>query len=198
MDPLYLFVFLGLFTPGPNVILITTSGARFGLRATLPHIAGIVLGVGITAGLTGLGIGALLAEWPWLKTGLSVLAAAWILWMAVQLWRATPAAGVTAEDARGALPGSVVPMGEPEALGDHAGGGIGLSGSGLSPWEEAQRLALAFSGLNLFVCFFWAFTGALISRLLTDAADVADLHPCHGHRVSRFLLSWFSSELGAI
>ena len=59
-DPLYGFVFLGLFSPGPNVILITTSGARFGVVSTLPHMFGVVLGVGVTSGLTGLGIGGLL------------------------------------------------------------------------------------------------------------------------------------------
>jgi threonine/homoserine/homoserine lactone efflux protein len=46
-----------------------------------------------------------------------------------------------------------------------AASGYGL---GLSPLEEAQRLALAFSGINLFVCLFWAFAGSLLSTLLTD------------------------------
>ena len=49
-DPLlYGFVLLGLFTPGPNVIMLTASGVRFGFVRTLPHLFGVVLGVGITA-----------------------------------------------------------------------------------------------------------------------------------------------------
>jgi hypothetical protein len=145
----------------------SACGRRF------PTSLGIVLGVGITAGLTGLGIGALLADLPWLKTGLSVLAAAWILWMAVQLWRARPAAGATAEDAPwGVSAGRTVPMGEPEALGDHAGGGIGLRprpvavGGGAAP-----RLRLF--GDQPFRLLFWAFTGSLCRRLLTDEQGVA-------------------------
>ena len=47
MDPLYAFVFAGLFSPGPNVILLTASGARFGFRATLPHVFGVAVGVGV-------------------------------------------------------------------------------------------------------------------------------------------------------
>ncbi|REJ61826.1 MAG: LysE family translocator, partial [Proteobacteria bacterium] len=35
--PLFLFIFAGLFSPGPNVVMLTTSGARFGFRAILPH-----------------------------------------------------------------------------------------------------------------------------------------------------------------
>ena len=46
IDPLYGFVFLGLFSPGPNVVLLTASGARFGFRASLPHLLGVVVGVG--------------------------------------------------------------------------------------------------------------------------------------------------------
>jgi threonine/homoserine/homoserine lactone efflux protein len=169
MDPLYLFVFLGLFTPGTERDPDDDLRCAVRVRASCPTSPAIVLGVGITAGLTGLGIGALLPDLPVLKTGLSVLAAAWILWMAVQLWRATPAAGVTAEDRPwGVVRAALFQWVNPKlwAITLAAASGFGL---GLSPWEEAQRLALAFSGINLFVCLFWAFTGSLISRLLTDA-----------------------------
>ncbi len=170
MDPLYIFVFLGLFTPGPNVILLTTSGARFGFRASLPHIVGVALGVGVTAGLTGLGIGAVLNAQPFLKTVLAVLAATWILWMAVQLWRAKPstAAGRSAQDRPwGVLKAALFQWVNPKlwAITLAAASGYSL---GISPWDEAQRLALAFSGINLFVCLFWAFAGSLLSTLLHD------------------------------
>jgi threonine/homoserine/homoserine lactone efflux protein len=58
--PLIGFVFFGLFSPGPNVILITASGARFGFQRTVPHILGVALGVGVIAAVTGIGIGALI------------------------------------------------------------------------------------------------------------------------------------------
>lgn len=168
MDPLYLFVFLGLFSPGPNVILLTTSGARFGFRASLPHIVGVALGVGITAGLTGFGIGALLTAQPVLKAALSLLAAAWILWMAVQLWRADPGAVPAGDDKPwGVLQAMLFQWVNPKvwAVTLAAASGYGL---GLSPWGEAQRLALAFSGINLFVCLFWAFAGSLLAALLSS------------------------------
>jgi threonine/homoserine/homoserine lactone efflux protein len=169
MDPLYLFVFLGLFTPGPNVILLTTSGARFGFRASLPHIIGVALGVGITAGLTGLGVGALVTGMPVLKTTLGALAAAWILWMALRLWRAQsgPLAESAQEKPWSVLQAVLFQWVNPKvwAITLAAASGYGL---GLSPWDEALRLALAFSGINLFVCLFWAFAGSLLSRLLND------------------------------
>lgn len=167
MDPLYTFVFAGLFSPGPNVILLTASGARFGFRATLPHVAGVVIGVGITAGLTGFGIGALLQARPNLALILKLIAAAWILFMAWQLLRASTLTGKKARErpftfVEAALFQWVNPKVWAVALAAAAG-----YGSGLGAWGDAQRLALAFSGLNLFVCIFWSFAGALLALLLT-------------------------------
>lgn len=170
MDPLYPFVFFGLFSPGPNVILLTASGARFGFRATLPHVAGVVLGVGITAGLTGLGIGAVLAAYPALALTLRIIAAAWILVMAAQLLRARPQAARKAGERPFTFVEAVLfqwvnPKVWAVAMAAAAG-----YGSGLGAWVDAGRLAAAFSGLNLFVCLFWSFAGTLLALLLTTPA----------------------------
>ena len=47
--PLLLFVLFGLFSPGPNVVMLTASGARFGFRATIPHLFGVPFGTGLLA-----------------------------------------------------------------------------------------------------------------------------------------------------
>lgn len=165
IDPLFGFVFLGLFSPGPNVILLTASGARFGFRPTLPHLAGVVLGVGLTAGLTGLGLGALLAAVPGLETGLRFAAALWILYMAWQIWNAR------ARDAETGL--RPMTLGEavlfqwvnPKVWAVALAAASAYPG-GLPPWGEALRLGATFSGINLFVCLFWTSAGSLLSYLL--------------------------------
>lgn len=166
LDPLYIFVFVGLFTPGPNVILLTASGARFGFRATLPHVAGVVVGVGITAGLTGLGIGALILALPTLTFALKLVAAGWIGWMA---WRLLQSRGgqMQAGDKPFTFWKAVLFQwvnAKIWALAVAAASGYGI---GLAPVQEALRLGSAFSGLNLFVCLFWAFAGSLLTYLLT-------------------------------
>ena len=167
MDPLYPFVFLGLFSPGPNVILLTASGARFGFRATLPHVFGVAAGVGITAGLTGLGIGALLIAQPALATVLKLAAAAWIGWMAWTLWQSS-AKGAERARARPFtfLQAVLFQWVNPKVWAVALAAASGYA-AGLQPLAEAQRLALAFSGLNLFVCLFWSFAGSLLALLLT-------------------------------
>ena len=166
IDPLYLFVFAGLFSPGPNVILLTASGARFGFARTLPHVFGVVLGVGITASATGLGIGAVLLAAPGLAAALRLLAAGWILWMAWQLLRAAARPDPDAAEHPFTMPQAILfqwinPKVWAVALAAASG-----YGAGLPPWSEAMRLGLAFSGVNLFVCLFWSFAGSLLTMLL--------------------------------
>lgn len=167
-DPLlYAFVFAGLFSPGPNVILVTTSGARFGMRRTLPHIAGIVVGVAITTGLTGLGIGALLVSQPVLTMVLKTAAAAWILWMAWQLITASRRPRAAERDRPFTfIEATLFQWVNPKVWAIALAAASGY-GAGLSPAEEALRLATAFSVINLFVCLFWTYAGSLLTLLLT-------------------------------
>ena len=166
IDPLYLFVFAGLFSPGPNVILLTASGARFGFKATVPHIFGVAVGVGVTAGITGFGIGSVLDSMPRLEFALKVIAALWILYMAFTLWQSTKAGQIESGDKpftfiQAVLFQWVNPKVWAVALAASSG-----YAAGLSPLGEAFRLGSAFSGINLGVCTFWTFAGAILAYLL--------------------------------
>ncbi|MGB0439003.1 MAG: LysE family translocator [Paracoccaceae bacterium] len=166
IDPLYGFVFLGLFSPGPNVVLLTASGARFGFRASLPHLLGVVVGVGVTSGLTGLGIGVALAQMPALELVLKIASAAWILYMAYMLWTST--AGVRdAGDRPMAFHEAVLFQWVNPKVWAVALAAASAYPSGGSPWFEALRLGTAFSGINFGVCLFWTSTGALLTYLLS-------------------------------
>lgn len=164
--PLFGFVFFGLFSPGPNVILLTASGARFGFRRTVPHILGVAIGVGITSAVTGYGIGTLLKTLPVLRLSLQIIASVWILWMALILWRARPARVGKAGDRPFTFVEAVLfQWVNPKVW------AVALSATAYvidkAPNEQALILAGTFSGINLFVCLFWAAAGAVLSFLLT-------------------------------
>ena len=168
MSALLLFVFFGLFTPGPNVILLTASGARFGFQRTVPHVLGVAAGVGITSGLTGLGIGAALATLPTLTIVLKVLSAAWILWMARGLWRSGGMAGADTKDRPFTFIEAVLfQWVNPKVW------AIALAATAhvthFAPVEAGLALAAAFSGINLCVCLFWTTAGSLLSYLRQNA-----------------------------
>lgn len=167
MDPLYGFVFLGLFSPGPNVILLTASGARFGFRRTVPHILGVALGVGVTAGLTGLGLTALLFSVPALAMVLRVIAFGWILWMAWQLAHRAPPGTPETDDRPFTFFEAVLFQWVNVKVWIVALTAAAGYPSGAGPLAEAFRLGTAFSGLNFFVCIFWTAAGGLLAMLLT-------------------------------
>lgn len=167
-DPLYLFVFAGLFSPGPNVILLTASGARFGFRSTIPHILGVAAGVGVTSGLTGAGIGALLLSYPGLTLTLKIIAAAWILWMAWSLFTSTRAKKNNSRDRPFTFIEAVLFQWVNPKVWAVALAASSAYPAGLPPLQEAARLASAFSGLNLFVCVFWTAAGTVLALLLSS------------------------------
>jgi len=162
------FVFVGLFSPGPNVVLLTASGARFGFRATVPHILGVALGVGVIAGIMGLGAGSLIFRYPVLMIVLKIIASAWILWMAWGLWQARP---VTRRDTTD-RPFTFVEAVLFQAVNPKIWV-VALAATSyvvaFPPITQAAYLASAFSGINLFVCLFWTWAGTLLALLLNNA-----------------------------
>ena len=81
---LILFCFVSGVTPGPNNIMLMTSGVNFGFRRTLPHLVGVVLGFAAMVALIGLGLDAIFARFPQLMPVMRWAGAAYLLWLA---WR---------------------------------------------------------------------------------------------------------------
>jgi threonine/homoserine/homoserine lactone efflux protein len=162
------FVFLGLFSPGPNVILLTTSGARFGFRATLPHLLGVALGVGFIAFVTGLGLGALIEAFPTLRIILMIIASLWILSMAWKLWHAKPVQTRDTDRPFTFIQAILFQWVNPKiwVVATSASAMI----ADLSPMMQATILAITFSATNLCVCLFWTYAGSLLKTLLADAS----------------------------
>ena len=96
--PLLLFCLSTMLTPGPNNIMLTASGAAFGYRRTLPHIAGVALGMGAQVLLVGLGLGQVFLRFPALHTALAVVGSAYLLWLA---WKIAHFSGPGTAQAQG-------------------------------------------------------------------------------------------------
>jgi threonine/homoserine/homoserine lactone efflux protein len=73
-------------TPGPNNILLLSSGLNFDLRRTGWHMAGILSGVLLQICVTGAGLGALFALVPELQILLKLTGSLYMLWLARRLW----------------------------------------------------------------------------------------------------------------
>lgn len=84
---LALFALASSVTPGPNNTMLLASGANFGMRRTLPHTAGVVLGFVFLMASTGLGLGALFAAFPILHTVLKVVGGIYLVYLALKIAR---------------------------------------------------------------------------------------------------------------
>jgi threonine/homoserine/homoserine lactone efflux protein len=74
-------------TPGPNNVMLTASGANFGLRRTLPHMLGICAGAALQLLAVCAGLGAIFSRWPHLQDGLRWLGAAYLVYLGWRLLR---------------------------------------------------------------------------------------------------------------
>ena len=79
------------FTPGPNNAMLASSGARFGIRRTLPHLAGVMIGFPVMVLLAGLGLASILLASPLLQLVMKTVSCAYLLWLAFQIARSASA-----------------------------------------------------------------------------------------------------------
>jgi threonine/homoserine/homoserine lactone efflux protein len=71
------------FTPGPNNIMLLSSGLTHGFRRTVPHIMGVSFGFAFMVGAVGFGLAAVFLAYPVLQTVLKYLGAAYLIYLAV-------------------------------------------------------------------------------------------------------------------
>jgi threonine/homoserine/homoserine lactone efflux protein len=80
-------------TPGPNNVMLAASGSRFGIRRTLPHLAGVTLGFPLMLFLVGIGLASVLFASSSLQLGMKIVSCAYLLWLALQIARSASAGG---------------------------------------------------------------------------------------------------------
>ena len=84
------FTFVTVITPGPNNLMLMASGANFGFRRTIPHMAGIGIGMPVLVICVGIGVMQLFDLWPASYTILMVLSVAYLLYLAWKIANAAP------------------------------------------------------------------------------------------------------------
>jgi threonine/homoserine/homoserine lactone efflux protein len=80
-----LFAAVMYFTPGPNNVMLLSSGLTYGFRRTLPHIAGITFGMAFMIAAVGLGLGTIFVTYPVLQKILKYAGAAYLVYLAAAI-----------------------------------------------------------------------------------------------------------------
>lgn len=89
----FMVMFPLVYSPGPANTLYAANGAQFGLRRTMPFMAGINLGFVLQSLLVGFGLSGVLLAYPPLLVGLRWLGVAYIIYLGCLFLRAAVGQG---------------------------------------------------------------------------------------------------------
>lgn len=84
------FAIASSITPGPNNLLVLTSGLNHGIPRSLPLIAGVSLGFAFMLIVIGVGLGSVIRTNPSLHMAAKVFGLAYMLWLAWKVATSTP------------------------------------------------------------------------------------------------------------
>ena len=109
------FAFSQVATPGPANMAMMATGARFGFRAALPFVAGVILGKQLIIWPIGYGIMEVASQIPILFEILKFLSALYIIWLAWRVANMRLSSGEPSVDAPGFWSGLLVHPLNPKA-----------------------------------------------------------------------------------
>ncbi|MDM3870905.1 LysE family translocator [Porticoccus sp. W117] len=78
---LFVFAFSSTVTPGPNNIMIMTSGMNYGVRKSVPHFLGICIGFPVMVVLVGLGLGVVFERYPVVHQAIKIAGIIYLLYL---------------------------------------------------------------------------------------------------------------------
>jgi threonine/homoserine/homoserine lactone efflux protein len=90
-------IFVVCAIPGPNMLLMMTHGARYGMRQTSATMAGCLMSLMLMLAVSVAGLGVLLKAWPATFNALRLLGAAYLIWLGVKAWRAPASEAAAAQ-----------------------------------------------------------------------------------------------------
>ena len=161
-----LFAFSTSFTPGPNNLLLITSGAKFGLARTWRHILGISFGFPLMIAVIAFFLGAVFQALPWLHALLNVVGAAYLLYLT---WKILMASGAVERGQVGQPIGFVeaalFQWVNPKAW-VMATGAIAAYTTPAGFGLEVALIVLVFACVGFASSLTWAAGGSLLARFL--------------------------------
>lgn len=162
-----LFAALMSGTPGPNNMMLTASGIRFGFHRTIPHILGIQAGVICQIGLVAAGLGVLAAE-PRVQLALKVLGTLYLLWLAWHFWRQAELSDASLGDPIGFWRAAAFQFVNPKAWVMSLTLIAGFVVPGENYLQQVLLAVLIFTLIGTPSCAVWAAFGAALRRWLSN------------------------------
>lgn len=94
------FAFVSSITPGPNNLMLMTSGTNFGFVRTIPHMLGVSVGFTLMIVLVGAGLAKIFELYPLTHQILKYASCAYLIWLAWKIANAPPPGAKTDLEAK--------------------------------------------------------------------------------------------------
>ncbi len=153
-------------TPGPANMVLLASGARYGLRRSLPFVAGVALGKQIIIWPIGFGLLSLAESVPTVFLALKWLSIAYILFLAWKIAGTRIAAGSANDTPPGFLNGLFVHPLNPKAWAMITAGFTSFVEPGTSTLEATATIAALFLLIQVILHPIWCWGGQRIAALV--------------------------------
>ncbi|MCW8093357.1 LysE family translocator [Alteromonas sp. ASW11-130] len=88
---LSLFALVSSITPGPNNIMLMTSGVNYGVKRTLPHMFGVGIGFTLMVAAVGMGVMVIFDRFPVIYSVLRIVSLSYLLYLAYKIATANQA-----------------------------------------------------------------------------------------------------------
>jgi threonine/homoserine/homoserine lactone efflux protein len=172
MLALTVFAAVSSGTPGPNNLMLMTSGVNFGMKRSVPHLLGITLGFCFMIFCVGMGLQTMFTVIPQLETILRYVGTAYLLWLA---WKIANSGPVGEGKASGAKPmgfwaAAAFQWVNPKAwfMAISAITTYASSAAGGSKLSQVLLVVLIFGAINFPLVACWGLFGSAMRRFLQD------------------------------
>jgi threonine/homoserine/homoserine lactone efflux protein len=164
-----IFATVMFFTPGPNNIMLLSSGLTYGFRPSIPHILGITFGFAFMIGAVGVGLGTVFIAYPVLQTILKYAGVAYLVYLAAVIAMSGP---VSTDQDAGRRPMTF--WGAAMFQWVNVKGWVMVIGTitayaaiAAYPWNIAIQVSLSLL-LGAVSCTVWALFGSALRPILTS------------------------------
>jgi threonine/homoserine/homoserine lactone efflux protein len=158
-------------TPGPANMALMTTGARYGLRAALPFVAGVALGKQLVIWPVGFGLMTLAASAPWVFEALKYISALYIIWLAYRVANLRLNASSDAKPPS-FLAGLIVHPLNPKAWAMITTGFTAFTAPGTPALQATATIAAVLLAAQVILHPIWTYAGERIAQ--TVAGTVAE------------------------
>ena len=166
------FAFVSSITPGPNNLMLMTSGINFGFRLTVPHMLGVSLGFTLMIALIGLGVMTLIEAIPGSMMFITVASGLYLLYIAWKIATTTTAPAAKVSGGAKSKPFTFIQAALFQWVNPKAWTMALTAISAYAPksqgWVGVFIVAGVFGFINLPSTGAWAVMGAKMRRFLSD------------------------------